>query len=226
MGVKDCLDYCSGNWVTMFCLLEGPGLLMRGFRSHWAGARQAGGVDAVEHLEAALQALLALASKPQGMDALLHSPPTLKRLVATLQMAHIDTSLPKLALQVLSKAMLSSEAGYVLVLSSLLGKPLHGPSTALHHANKQPSSPPQSDSHADQPAAPKPIPCDHPSSSTIVSTSGKAPPPPGPPPPPVTGSRPNQPSRPAPPPPPGPPPPPPVSGAKVNQSSRPAPPPP
>eukprot|EP00983_Pelagomonas_calceolata_P070978 1150998-Pelagomonas_calceolata.AAC.3 len=36
-------------------LLEGPGLLMRGFRSHWAGARQAGGVDAVEHLEAALQ---------------------------------------------------------------------------------------------------------------------------------------------------------------------------
>eukprot|EP00967_Tisochrysis_lutea_P082760 scaffold114696_cov18-Tisochrysis_lutea.AAC.1 len=27
-------------------LLEGPGLLMRGFRSHWAGARQAGGVDA------------------------------------------------------------------------------------------------------------------------------------------------------------------------------------
>eukprot|EP00983_Pelagomonas_calceolata_P070979 1150998-Pelagomonas_calceolata.AAC.4 len=49
---------------------------------------------------AAVQALLALASKPQGMDALLHSPPTLKRLVATLQMAHIDTSLPKLALQV------------------------------------------------------------------------------------------------------------------------------
>ena len=55
MGVKDCLDYCSGNWVTMFLLLEGPSLLMRAFRDHWAGACQAGGVDAVEHLEAALQ---------------------------------------------------------------------------------------------------------------------------------------------------------------------------
>eukprot|EP00200_Dunaliella_tertiolecta_P018178 CAMPEP_0202415826 /NCGR_PEP_ID=MMETSP1128-20130828/37486_1 /ASSEMBLY_ACC=CAM_ASM_000463 /TAXON_ID=3047 /ORGANISM="Dunaliella tertiolecta, Strain CCMP1320" /LENGTH=571 /DNA_ID=CAMNT_0049022631 /DNA_START=73 /DNA_END=1785 /DNA_ORIENTATION=+ len=200
MGVKDCLDYCSGNWVTMFSLLEGPGLLMRGFRSHWAGARQAGGVDAVEHLEAALQALLALASKPQGMDALLHSPPTLKRLVATLQMAHIDTSLPKLALQVLTKAMLSSEAGYVLVLRSLLCKPLHSPRTALRHGNKQPSSPPQS---SDQPSASQSFPCGHSPPSTSVNANGKAPPPPGPPPPPpVVGV---QPSRPAPPPPPGPP---------------------
>jgi len=55
MNVKDCLDYCSSNWVTLFGLLEGPQLLMRAFRTHWAGARQAGGVDAVEHLEAALQ---------------------------------------------------------------------------------------------------------------------------------------------------------------------------
>lgn len=55
MGTKECLDYCSGNWVTMFCLLEGPGLLMAAFRAHWSGARQAGGVDTVEQLEAALQ---------------------------------------------------------------------------------------------------------------------------------------------------------------------------
>jgi hypothetical protein len=44
--------------VTMFSLLEGPGLLMRAFRTHWAAARQAGGLDAVEHLEAALQVCL------------------------------------------------------------------------------------------------------------------------------------------------------------------------
>jgi len=48
----------------------------------------------------AVQALLALVSKQQGMDALLRSPPTLKRLVATLQMAGVDISLPKLTLQV------------------------------------------------------------------------------------------------------------------------------
>lgn len=34
------------------------------------------------------------------MDALLQSPRTLQRLVATLHMAHVCTSLPKLALQV------------------------------------------------------------------------------------------------------------------------------
>jgi hypothetical protein len=47
-----------------------------------------------------LQALLALASKQQGMEALLQSPPTLKRLAATLHLAHVDPSLPRLALQV------------------------------------------------------------------------------------------------------------------------------
>ena len=39
------------------------------------------------------QVFLALVSKYQGMDALQHSPPTLKRLAATLQMAQIDTQI-------------------------------------------------------------------------------------------------------------------------------------
>jgi hypothetical protein len=70
-----------------------------------------------------LQALLALASKHQGMDALLQSPPTLQRLVATLQMAHTDTSLPKLALQVglqTGMSLLSTTQALVLLLVTAL----------------------------------------------------------------------------------------------------------
>lgn len=140
LGLKESLDFASGAWGALFCRMGGAALLSQALAQHVARAtRPPAGApgapppaappdDAREALSAALQSCHALMARG-GMDALLAAPGFLRHLAASLvtDVAVTGSDEARLALEMLTKALLYSGDAYVLTLQALLGLPSRPP---------------------------------------------------------------------------------------------------
>ncbi|GIL94774.1 hypothetical protein Vretimale_733, partial [Volvox reticuliferus] len=118
--LKECLDYCSREWLDMYCRLDGAKLLLDVLRTHEAPARQ-GYSEAVEALVVTLQCIQSLTSKPGGMTAVL-AVRGFTRALAGL-MRSVDSDVARLVLELFTKMMLFSDQSYRQVMITLLGLP-------------------------------------------------------------------------------------------------------
>ncbi|GFR41844.1 hypothetical protein Agub_g2623, partial [Astrephomene gubernaculifera] len=108
-SLKECLDYCSRDWVDMFCRLDGAALLLDVLKSHEGPARE-GVPEAIEALLASLQCIQSLASKPGGMAAVLAVRGFTRAVAALLQPVDSDTT--RLALELLTRMLLFHDESY------------------------------------------------------------------------------------------------------------------
>ncbi|EFJ47096.1 hypothetical protein VOLCADRAFT_105316 [Volvox carteri f. nagariensis] len=107
--LKECLDYCSKDWLDMFCRLDGATLLLDVLRSHEGPARQ-GIPEALEALMVTLQCVQSLTSKPGGMAAVLAVRGFTRAVAALLRPVDSDTT--RVALELLTKMLLFHDQSY------------------------------------------------------------------------------------------------------------------
>ncbi|KXZ42878.1 hypothetical protein GPECTOR_113g290 [Gonium pectorale] len=108
-SLKECLDYCSPDWVDVFCRLDGAALLLEVLRSHEGPARE-GVPEAIEALSATLQCVQSLTSKPGGMAAVLAVRGFTRAVAGLLRPVDADTT--RLALEVLRRMLLFHDGSY------------------------------------------------------------------------------------------------------------------
>eukprot|EP00798_Chlamydomonas_sp_ICE-L_P020827 gene20827-27657_t len=210
-ALRDCLDYCSSHWITMFCRLDGVQLLMEAIDKHIDDALDDNNItyifvfiaidkhiddaldenqaEAVEALLEVLQCLHSILSKGKGMDAVLASPTFTRHLARMLRLdCSIDIEGVRIVLEMLTKMLMFSSRSYQLTLLSLLGLPDPTPGvvdTPIEGDNASVSQSPPAPATSGPPGPPPPPGPSHPPAGERSAGGPPAPIPPGPPPPPA-----------------------------------------
>ncbi|KAL0049978.1 hypothetical protein WJX82_001917 [Trebouxia sp. C0006] len=117
--LKECLDYCSTSWVSLYCRLGGAHLLLEALNMH-RDAAQEGHAEAHEAVLASLQCMQALTSGGGGMDAAIAAPDFVQCLCSVLDPDDQDCS--KLVVEMLTKLCLYSADGYCAAIQTVLGE--------------------------------------------------------------------------------------------------------
>ncbi|CAL5224111.1 g6743 [Coccomyxa viridis] len=121
--LKDCLDFCSNSWVSLFCRQGGTALLLQALEVHADAADEP---DAHEAMLVALQCMHALMSGAGGMHGVLSTGGFLPAVCAML--AHPgENEAAKLVVEMLIKLCLFSTESYCLAVKAT---PQSAPATA------------------------------------------------------------------------------------------------
>ncbi|BDA46913.1 probable formin-like protein 13 at C-terminar half [Coccomyxa sp. Obi] len=184
MDLKDCLDFCSTSWVSLFCQLGGANLLLQALDAHGEAAEECGSMEAREALLATLQCLHALMSGAAGMRGMLEVDSCMPRMCGLL--AHSQTDAAKLVVEMLIKLCLFSADGYRLAIKGLLGEGTTGAAaTPAEAPSGSATAAPAAQAPKRAPPPPPPPPPSHAPRSSGGPPKPMTPPPPPPPPPPL-----------------------------------------